>query len=122
MSTIIEEIERMSVLDLVKLKRQIEDRWDITPVVVPIAPGTGSLPTPSTAMDEQTEFTVTLQSFGTNKIAVIKAVRELTSLGLKEAKDLVESAPVAVVSEKPRDEADAAANKLREAGATVEVV
>ena len=127
MSTaLIEQIERMSVLDLVNLKREIEERWDITPVVVSMRPGSGDVsgdwPTPSTAAEEQTEFTVTLDGWGANKIAVIKAIRELISLGLKEAKALVESAPVVVKDDLPKDEAEAAAAKLREAGATVTII
>ena len=127
MSTaLIEQIERMSVLDLVNLKREIEERWDIQPVALLMRPGEGDVagdwPTPSTAAEEQTEFTVMLDGWGANKITVIKAVRELTSLGLKEAKALVESAPVAVTDSLPRDEAEVIALKLREAGATVTIV
>jgi large subunit ribosomal protein L7/L12 len=83
----------------------------------PAGDGAGAAP----AAEEQTEFSVVLADFGANKINVIKAVRELTSLGLKEAKDLVEAAPKAVKEGVNKEEADATANKLREAGATVEI-
>ena len=80
------------------------------------APGAAAAP-----VEEQTEFNVVLTNFGANKINVIKAVRELTSLGLKEAKDLVEAAPKSVKEGVPKEEAESAAARLREAGATVDV-
>jgi large subunit ribosomal protein L7/L12 len=86
--------------------------------VAAAADGGGAAAAPA---EEQTEFSVVLTNFGANKINVIKAVRELTSLGLKEAKDLVEAAPKPVKESVPKEEAEAAAAKLREAGATVDV-
>jgi len=121
---LIASIEKMSVLDLVELKKALEERWGVTAAVAmapgaaaPAADGAGA----AAPVEEQTEFNVVLTNFGANKINVIKAVRELTSLGLKEAKDLVEAAPKAVKEGVTKDEAEAAAAKLREAGATVDV-
>jgi len=121
---LIASIEKMSVLDLVELKKALEDRWGVTAAVAmaPAAAGAGDGGAAAAApVEEQTEFNVVLTNFGANKINVIKAVRELTSLGLKEAKDLVEAAPKSVKEGVPKDEAEAAASKLREAGATVDV-
>lgn len=122
---LIASIEKMSVLDLVELKKALEDRWGVTAAVA-MAPagvavaGDGGAATAAPA-EEQTEFDVILTNFGANKINVIKAVRELTSLGLKEAKDLVEAAPKSIKEAVAKDEAEAAAAKLREAGATVDI-
>ncbi len=121
---LIASLEKMSVLDLVELKKALEERWGVTAAVAmaPAAAAAGGDGAAAAApVDEQTEFEVVLTNFGANKINVIKAVRELTSLGLKEAKDLVEAAPKAVKEGVPKEEAEAAASKLREAGATVEV-
>ncbi len=114
---LIASIEKMSVLDLVELKKALEDRWGVTAAVA-MAPAAAAAAAP---VEEQTEFNVVLTNFGANKINVIKAVRELTSLGLKEAKDLVEAAPKSVKDGVPKEEAEAAAATLREAGATVDV-
>ncbi|MGE3267499.1 MAG: 50S ribosomal protein L7/L12 [Chloroflexota bacterium] len=122
---LIASIEKMSVLDLVELKKALEDRWGVTaavamaPAGAAVAAGDGGAA--AAPAEEQTEFDVVLTNFGANKINVIKAVRELTSLGLKEAKDLVEAAPKSIKEAVTKDEAEAAAGKLREAGATVEV-
>jgi len=121
---LIAQIEKMSVLDLVELKKALEERWGVTAAVAmapAAAAGGGGEAAAAAPAEEQTEFNVVLTNFGANKINVIKAVRELTSLGLKEAKDLVEAAPKAVKEGVPKDEAEAAATKLREAGATVDV-
>jgi ribosomal protein L7/L12 len=122
---LIASIEKMSVLDLVELKKALEERWGVTAAVAmaPAAAGAAADGAAAAAApaEEQTEFNVVLTNFGANKINVIKAVRELTSLGLKEAKDLVEAAPKAVKEGVPKEEAEAAAAKLREAGATVDV-
>jgi large subunit ribosomal protein L7/L12 len=121
---LIASIEKMSVLDLVELKKALEDRWGVTAAVAmaPAAAAAGGDGAAAAApAEEQSEFDVVLGNFGANKIAVIKVVRELTSLGLKEAKDLVEAAPKAVKEGVPKEEAEAAAAKLREAGATVDV-
>ena len=121
---LIASIEKMSVLDLVELKKALEERWGVTAAVAmapAAAAGGGGDAAAAAPVEEQTEFNVVLTNFGANKINVIKAVRELTSLGLKEAKDLVEAAPKAVKEGVTKDEAEAAAAKLREAGATVDV-
>src|SRR5215212_11598852 len=122
---LIASIEKMTVLDLVELKKALEERWGVTAAVA-MAPAGAAAPAgdgggAAAPAEEQTEFNVVLTNFGANKINVIKAVRELTSLGLKEAKDLVEAAPKAVKEGVTKDEAEAAAAKLREAGATVDV-
>ena len=120
---LIAQIEKMSVLDLVELKKALEERWGVTAAVAmaPAAAASGGAAEAAAPAEEQTEFSVILTNFGAQKINVIKAVRELTSLGLKEAKDLVEAAPKPVKEGVPKEEAEAAATKLREAGATVDV-
>ncbi len=116
-------IENMTVLELSQLVKALEERFGVTaaaPVAVAAAgpAGDGAAAEP---VEEQTEFDVVLTDIGPNKIAVIKAVRELTSLGLKEAKDLVESAPAPVRQAIPREEAQAAQAKLQDAGAKADV-
>ncbi|MDP9383199.1 MAG: 50S ribosomal protein L7/L12 [Chloroflexota bacterium] len=116
-------IENMTVLELSQLVKALEERFGVTaaaPVAVAAAgpAGDGAAAEP---VEEQTEFDVVLTDIGPNKIAVIKAVRELTSLGLKEAKDLVESAPAPVRQAVPREEAQAAQAKLQDAGAKADV-
>ncbi len=117
-------IKEMTVLELRDLNKLIEDEFGVTaaaPIAVAAAPGAVPGAAPAEAAEEKTEFTVTLKDFGENKINVIKAVREVTTLGLKEAKDLVESAPAAVKEDVGKDDAETAKKKLEEAGATVEV-
>jgi large subunit ribosomal protein L7/L12 len=117
---IIEDLSNMSVLDLVKLSKALQDQWGVSaaPAMVAAAPGAGAPAAEAAApAEEQTEFSVVLTDVGPNKINVIKAVRELTGLGLKEAKDLVEAAPKAVKEGVAKDEANAAKAKLEEAGA-----
>ena len=120
----IQAIEQMTVLELADLVKALEERFGVSAAVA-MAPAAAAAPAADGAAaapaEEQTEFTVTLKDFGANKINVIKAVRELTGLGLKEAKDLVEAAPKPVKEAVPRAEADAAAAKLREAGATADI-
>ena len=123
---IIEDLSNMSVLDLVKLSKALQEQWGVSaaPAMVAAAPGTGGPATGGeapAAVEEQTEFTVVLQEIGPNKINVIKAVRELTGLGLKEAKDVVDSAPSNIKENVNKDEAAAARAKLEEAGAKVQV-
>jgi large subunit ribosomal protein L7/L12 len=122
---LISTLEEMTVLELNTLVKQLEERWGVSaaaPVAVAgtAAPAAGGA-APAAAEEEQTEFDVMLTEIGANKIQVIKAVRELTSLGLKEAKDVVDSAPKAVKTGVPKEEAEAARAKLEEAGAKVEV-
>ena len=123
-TTLMKQLGDMSVLELVQLKQALEKEWGVSAAVAVAAAPAGAAPAAAEAAapeEEQTEFTVILSDFGPNKINVIKAVRELTGLGLKEAKDLVESAPVAVKDNVNKDEAAAAQNKLQEAGAKVTV-
>ena len=124
---ILEAIKEMSVLELSDLVKALEEEFGITaaaPVAV-AAPAAGAAPAADGAApaggDAQSEFEVTLQDIGANKINVIKAVREVTALGLREAKELVESAPARVKESIAKDEADSIKAKLEEAGATVEV-
>ncbi len=126
--TIIKQLGDMSVLDLVKLSKALQDQWGVsaTPAMMAMpggvaTAGAGAGGEAAPAAEEQTEFTVVLQEIGPNKINVIKAVRELTGLGLKEAKDLVDSSPSNVKENVTKDEANAARSKLEEAGAKVAV-
>ena len=126
---IIESIETLNVLELVELKKTMEEKWGVTaaaPMVMGampagVAAGGGDGAAAAAPVEEQTEFDVILTAAGANKIQVIKAVRELTSLGLKEAKDLVEGAPKPVKEGVSKEEAEAAKAKLAEAGASVDV-
>jgi large subunit ribosomal protein L7/L12 len=123
MDELIQTIEEMSVLELSELVKALEDKFGVTaaaPMAVAAAPGAGG-DGAGAAEEEQTEFDVILTDVGANKIQVIKAVRELTSLGLKEAKDVVDSAPKPVREGVTKEEADQAKAKLEEAGASVEV-
>jgi large subunit ribosomal protein L7/L12 len=120
-------IKDMTVIELRDLNKRIEDEFGVTaaaPVAFAAAPAAGAPAAggaPAAEVEEKTEFTVTLKDVGANKINVIKAVREVTTLGLKEAKDLVESAPVAVKEDIAKDEAEQVKKKLEEAGATVDL-
>jgi large subunit ribosomal protein L7/L12 len=120
---IISAIKEMNVVDLADLVKSLENEFGVTaaaPMAVAVAPGGGD-GAAAVEEEEQTEFEVHIREIGPNKINVIKAVREVTSLGLREAKELVESAPAAVKDAVPRDEADSVKAKLEEAGAVVEV-
>ena len=121
---LIESLESMTVLDLNALVKTLEERWGVSaaaPVAVGVAAPSGGGAGAAAPEEEQTEFDVILTDVGANKIQVIKAVRELTSLGLKEAKDVVDGAPKAVKQAVSKDEANAAKAKLEEAGAKAEV-
>jgi len=118
-----DELGKMTVLELVELKKKIEDEWGITaaaPVAV-AAPGAAGAGGDGAAAEEKSAFDVVLTAAGGQKIQVIKVVRAITGLGLKEAKDLVDSAPKEVKEGVPQDEADSIKAQLEEAGATVEV-
>jgi large subunit ribosomal protein L7/L12 len=122
---ILEAIDGMTVLELSELVKAFEERYGVTaaaPVAMAAVPAAGgeAAGAPSAA-EEQTEFDAVLTEVGPNKILVIKAVRELTGLGLKEAKDLVDAAPKAVKEGVAKEEAEAVKEKLAEAGATAEV-
>jgi large subunit ribosomal protein L7/L12 len=121
---ILEAIDGMTVLDLSELVKAFEERYGVTaaaPVAVAAAPAAGGDGAAAPAAEEQTEFDAILTEVGANKILVIKAVRELTGLGLREAKDLVDAAPKPVKEGVAKEEAEAVKEKLAEAGATVEV-
>src|SRR4051795_5516265 len=120
---VFEGLGKMSVLELVELKKKIEDEWGITaaaPVAVAAGPAGGG-GGGAEAAEEQSAFDVVLNGPGDRKIEVIKVVRAITGLGLKEAKDLVDSAPNAVKEGVPREEADSVLAQLTEAGASAEV-
>ena len=117
---IIEALKEMPALELSELVHELEDVFGVSaaaPVAVAAAPA--ACGAAEGAAEEKTNFDVVLEGFGANKIAVIKVVRELTSLGLKEAKEVVEGAPKAVLEGAKKDDAEAAKAKLEEAGATV---
>jgi len=114
-------IKNMTVLELSQLVKALEAEFGVS-AAVPAVAATAAAPTEAPAAEEKTEFSVILKDIGANKISVIKAVRELTTLGLKESKDLVESAPTAVKEGVSKDEAAAMKQKLEAAGATVEIV
>ena len=120
---VFDELGKMTVLDLVELKKKIEDEWGITaaaPVAV-AAPGAAPAGGDGAPAEEKTSFDVVLTGAGDKKIQVIKVVRAITGLGLKEAKDLVDGAPQAVKEGVAQDEADSVKSQLEEAGASVEV-
>src|SRR5437870_13891653 len=122
---LVDQLGGMTVLELVEVKNALEEAWGVTaaaPMAVAAAPG--AVPAGgdgAAAAEEQTAFDVVLQGAGDKKIQVIKVVRAITGLGLKEAKDLVDNAPNAVKEGIPREEADSIKSQLEEAGATVEI-
>jgi large subunit ribosomal protein L7/L12 len=123
-NAIIADIEKLSVLELVELTKAIQDKWGVSaaPVAVAAAP-TGAAPAEAAPeVEEKTSFDVVLKAVGDKKIQVIKVVRELTALGLKEAKDVVEGAPQPVKQGVNKEEAEAMKAKLEAEGATVEIV
>jgi len=119
---VINYLSNLSVIDLVNLTKSLEEKWGVkaAPVAVagPAAGGGGAAAAPA---EEKTEFTVILATSGANKIGVIKAIRELTNLGLKEAKDLVDGAPKEIKAGVSKDDAENIKKKIAEAGGTVEV-
>ena len=121
---ILEAISSMTVLELSELVKAVEEKFGVTaaaPVALAAAPSAAGDGAAAAATEEQTEFDAVLTEVGANKILVIKAVRELTGLGLKEAKDLVDAAPKPVKEGVARDEAEQVKEKLAEAGAAVEI-
>lgn len=117
---LIDAISEMSVLELSELVKALEDKFGVT-AAAPVAAAATATAAPAAEVEEQSEFTVTLASFGTDKIQVIKVVRELTGLGLKEAKELVDGAPKPVKENVSKEEAATIKSKLEAAGAVVEV-
>ena len=118
---ILDAIANMSVLDVVDLVKQMEDKFGVTAAAPVAVAAAGAAPAAAAAAEEKTEFTVVLKAAGDKKVEVIKAVRAVTSLGLKEAKDLVEGAPQNVKEGVSKDEAAKIKKELEAAGASVEV-
>jgi large subunit ribosomal protein L7/L12 len=119
---IVDDLSNLTVLEAAELSKMLEERWGVSaaaPVAVAAVPGAGAAAAP--AAEEKTEFTVVLASAGAQKINVIKEVRAITGLGLKEAKDLVEAAPKPVKEGVSKDEAEKLKKQLEGAGATVEL-
>ena len=117
---ILETISEMSVMDVVDLIEAMEEKFGVS-AAVPVAAAGPAVGAEAAVEEEQTEFDVNMTSFGAQKVPVIKVVREISGLGLKEAKDLVESAPANVKEGVSRDEAEKIQKKLQEVGATVEL-
>jgi large subunit ribosomal protein L7/L12 len=121
---LLEAIDKMTVLELSEFIKKFEERYGVSaaaPVAVAAAPAAGAAAPAAEAVEEQTEFTATLTEIGANKIPVIKVVRELTGLGLKEAKDLVDAAPKPVKEGVTKEEAEKIKAALEEQGAKVEI-
>jgi len=117
---ILEAVGQMSVMDLNELVKAFEEKFGVSAAAMAVA-GPAGAGGGAAAAEEQTEFTVMLSEVGANKVSVIKAVREITGLGLKEAKDLVDGAPKAVKEAIPKADAEAAKKKLEEAGAKADI-
>ena len=116
-----EELTKLTVLEVNELKNILKEEYGIEPAAAAVAVAGPAADAGAAAADEKTEFTVTLKDAGSQKVAVIKAVKELTGLGLGEAKALVDNAPRPIKEKVSKDEAEAAKKALEEAGATVEV-
>ena len=117
----IEALSKLSVMDLVALTKQLEDKWGVKAAPVAVAAAAGPAAGAAAPAAEKDEFTVILTNAGANKIGVIKAIREITNLGLKEAKDLVDGAPKEIKAGIPKDEAEAIKKKITDAGGEVEI-
>jgi large subunit ribosomal protein L7/L12 len=117
----VKQIETMTVLDLANLVKALEDRFGVSAAAAAVAAPAAGAAVAAAPVEEQTEFTVTLAEIGEKKINVIKAVREVTSLGLKEAKDLVEGAPQKIKEGVSKAEAETIKKKFEEVGATVKI-
>ena len=121
---LVEALSNLKVLDVVELIKSLEEKWGVSaaaPVAVAAVGGAAAGGAAAPAAEEKTEFTVTMTSFGANKVGVIKVIREITGLGLKEAKDLVEGVPSVVKDGVPKADADGIKKKLEEAGAAAEI-
>jgi len=121
--TIIADIEKLNVLDLVELSKTLQEKWGVSaaPVAAAAAPVAAGEAAPAAAVEEQTEFDAILAEVGADKIKVIKVVRELTGLGLKEAKEVVDNAPKAIKEAVSKEEAQKIADKMAEVGAKVTI-
>jgi large subunit ribosomal protein L7/L12 len=118
---ILDAISNMTVMEIVDLVKMMEDKFGVTAAAPVAVAAAGAAAAAAPAAEEQTEFTVTMTSFGANKVGVIKVIREITGLGLKEAKDLVEGVPATVKESIPKADADGIKKKLEEAGAAAEI-
>jgi len=118
---ILDAISNMTVMEVVDLVKMMEDKFGVTAAAPVAMAAVGAAAAAAPAAEEQTEFTVTMTSFGANKVGVIKVIREITGLGLKEAKDLVEGVPSMIKDGIPKADADAIKKKLDEAGAAAEI-
>ncbi len=122
LAKIADELSSLTVIEAAELSKMLEEKWGVSAAApVAVAAAGGAQAAEAAEAEEQTEFTVVLASFGDKKINVIKEVRAITALGLKEAKDLVEAAPKAVKEDVSKDEAEKIKTQLEAAGATVEV-
>jgi len=123
MDTIIDQLSNLTVMQIADLTKKLEEKWGVkaAPVMAMGGGGGGAAAAPAEAAAEKTEFTVILANAGSNKIQVIKAIREITNLGLKEAKDLVDGAPKEIKAGVSKDDAEGIKKKIAEAGGTVEV-
>jgi large subunit ribosomal protein L7/L12 len=118
---ILETIANMTVIEVVELVKAMEEKFGVSAAMVAAAPAAGAGAAAAAPVEEKTEFDVVMKSFGENKVNVIKAVRAITGLGLKEAKDLVEGVPSTVKEGIPKKDADDIKKQLEEAGAAVEI-
>ena len=117
---LLSELSAKPIMEIVELVKMLEDSWGVS-AAAPVAVAAVGGGAAAAAVEEQTEFTVTLKAFGENKVGVIKAIRAITNLGLKEAKDLVEGAPAVVKEGVSKDDAASIKKQLEEAGATAEI-
>ena len=118
---VVDFLSNLPVIQIAELVKELETKWGVSAAPVMVGGGGGGAAAPAAAAEEKTEFTVVLADGGANKINVIKAVREITALGLKEAKDLVEGAPKSIKENIGKEEAEDIKKKLEAAGAKVEV-
>jgi large subunit ribosomal protein L7/L12 len=118
---LIEALSSKPIMEVVELVKALEEKWGVSAAAPVAVAAAGGAAAPAEAAEEKTEFDVAMSSFGENKVAVIKVVRAVTGLGLKEAKDLVESAPSTVKEGVPKDEAEDVKKQLEEAGAKAEI-
>jgi large subunit ribosomal protein L7/L12 len=121
MDQIIDSLSNLTVMQIADLTKKLEDKWGVKAAPVAVAGAAGPAAAAAAPAAEQTEFTVILSNAGGNKIQVIKAIREITNLGLKEAKDLVDGAPKEIKAGVSKDDAEGIKKKVAEAGGTVEI-
>lgn len=122
---LVEELSKLTVLEAAELTKMLEEKWGVSaaaPVAVAAVPGTGGGAAPAEAVEEKTEFDVVLKDVGPKKIDVIRVIRQITNLGLKDAKDLAETAGAKVLEQVGKEAATDAKSKLEAVGATVELV